>query len=117
MTSFGHKVTTNGIRVTIGSACKTARVPVETFRVTTDHFAGCRNELQRFPGGDDEGDVCPDNECSVQQIARSSLGEQMLCSYLEPVALPWRGETCAGPRSADHKSVRWLRFRSALGFG
>jgi len=37
VTSFGHKVTTNGIRVTIGSACTTGRVLVETFRVTTDH--------------------------------------------------------------------------------
>lgn len=67
--------------------------------------------------GDDEGDVVPDNGCSVQHVARSSLGEQMICGRFESVAIPWSGETCPVPRSANYESMPWLRLRSALGFG
>ena len=40
----------------------------------------------------------------------------MLCGHFQPVVRPRSGETFAGPRSADYKSVRWLRFLSAVGF-
>jgi hypothetical protein len=50
VTSFGHKVTTSGISVTIRSGHHSGRVLVATFRVTTDHVASSWMSPNEVPG-------------------------------------------------------------------